>query len=45
MRQLADIRPDYHMVKNYKFMGRFDTLLLKDCSQPGHKTYPRGPGP
>jgi len=31
MRQLADIRPDYHMVKNYKFMGRFDTLLLKDA--------------
>src|SRR5262249_55694962 len=31
MRQLADVRPDYHMVKNYKFMGRFDTLLLKDA--------------
>jgi hypothetical protein len=31
MRQLADIRPDYHMVKNYKFMGRFDTLILKDA--------------
>jgi len=31
MRFLADIRPDYHMVKNYKFMGRFDTLLLKDA--------------
>ena len=31
MRQLADIRPDYHMVKNYKFMGRFDTLVLKDA--------------
>jgi len=31
MRQLADIRPDYHMVKNYKFMGRLDTLLLKDA--------------
>jgi hypothetical protein len=31
MRYLADIRPDYHMVKNYKFMGRFDTLLLKDA--------------
>ena len=31
LRQLADIRPDYHMVKNYKFMGRFDTLLLKDA--------------
>ena len=31
MRQLADIRPDYHMVKNYKFLGRFDTLVLKDA--------------
>src|SRR5215469_1871336 len=31
MRYLADIRPDYHMVKNYKFMGRFDTLILKDA--------------
>jgi len=31
MRQLADIRPDYHMVKNYKFMGRLDTLILKDA--------------
>src|SRR5271155_5206858 len=30
-RQLGDIRPDYHMVKNYKFLGRFDTLLLKDA--------------
>ena len=30
-RQLADIRPDYHMVKNYKFLGRFDTLLIKDA--------------
>ena len=29
-RQLADIRPDYHMIKNYKFLGRFDTLLIKD---------------
>jgi len=31
LRQLADIRPDYHMVKNYKFMGRLDTLILKDA--------------
>jgi hypothetical protein len=31
MRQLADIRPDYHMVKNYKLLGRFDTLLIKDA--------------
>src|SRR3984957_16443146 len=30
-RQLADIRPDYHMVKNYKLLGRFDTLLIKDA--------------
>jgi hypothetical protein len=30
-RQLADIRPDYHMVKNYKLLGRFDTLLVKDA--------------
>jgi hypothetical protein len=30
-RQLADVRPDYHMVKNYKFLGRFDTLLIKDA--------------
>lgn len=30
-RQLADIRPDYHMVKNYKFLGRLDTLVLKDA--------------
>jgi len=31
MRQLGDIRPDYHFVKNYKFLGRFDTLFLKDA--------------
>jgi len=31
MRQLADVRPDYHMVKNYKLLGRFDTLLVKDA--------------
>jgi hypothetical protein len=30
-RQLADIRPDYHMVKNYKFLGRLDTMVLKDA--------------
>ncbi|HEY6395370.1 MAG TPA: DUF1302 family protein, partial [Candidatus Binataceae bacterium] len=29
-RQLADIRPDYHMIKNYKFLGRFDTQIIKD---------------
>src|SRR5579862_3823368 len=31
MRQLADVRPDYHIVKNYKFLGRFDTLVLRDA--------------
>jgi hypothetical protein len=30
-RQLADVRPDYHMVKNYKLLGRFDTLIIKDA--------------
>ena len=30
-RQLADIRPDYHIVKNFSFLGRFDTLLLEDA--------------
>jgi hypothetical protein len=30
-RQLADVRPDYHMIKNYKLLGRFDTLLIKDA--------------
>jgi hypothetical protein len=30
-RNLADIRPDYHMIKNYKFLGRFDTLVIKDA--------------
>ncbi len=30
-RQFADIRPDYHIVKNYNLLGRFDTLLLKDA--------------
>ncbi len=29
-RQLADVRPDYHTVKNYKLLGRFDTLFIKD---------------
>jgi hypothetical protein len=31
MRQLADVRPDYHIIKNYKLLGRFDTLVLKDA--------------
>lgn len=30
-RNLADVRPDYHMIKNYKLLGRFDTLLIKDA--------------
>jgi hypothetical protein len=30
-RQLADVRPDYHVVKNYKMLGRFDTLVVKDA--------------
>jgi hypothetical protein len=30
-RQLADVRPDYHTVKNYKLLGRFDTLFIKDA--------------
>ena len=30
-RQLASIRTDYHIIKNYNFMGRFDTLILKDA--------------
>jgi len=31
MRQLADVRPDYHIIKNYKLLGRFDTIVLKDA--------------
>jgi hypothetical protein len=31
MRQLADIRPEYHMVKDYKFLGRLDTVFLRDA--------------
>jgi hypothetical protein len=30
-RQIADIRPDYHFVKNYNLLGRLDTLVLKDA--------------
>jgi hypothetical protein len=30
-RQVADLRPDYHTVKNYQLFGRFDTLLVKDA--------------
>lgn len=31
MRQLGDIRPEYHMVKDFKFLGRFDTMVLRDA--------------
>ncbi len=30
-RQVADIRPDYHIVKNYNLLGRIDTQVLKDA--------------
>src|SRR5271163_2361358 len=30
-RNLADVRPDYHTIKNYKMLGRFDTLFVKDA--------------
>jgi hypothetical protein len=30
-RQVADLRPDYHTVKNYQLFGRFDTLFIKDA--------------
>lgn len=30
-RNLADVRPDYHMIKNYKLLGRLDTLFIKDA--------------
>ena len=30
-RNLADVRPDYHMIKNYKLLGRLDTLYIKDA--------------
>jgi hypothetical protein len=29
-RQVADLRPDYHAIKNYQLFGRFDTLFIKD---------------
>lgn len=31
-RQVADIRPGYHLVKNYNMLGRFDTFFIKDAS-------------
>lgn len=30
-RQVADLRPDYHIVKNYNFLGRLDTIFVKDA--------------
>jgi hypothetical protein len=30
-RQILTLRPDYHIVKNYKLLGRFDTVILKDA--------------
>jgi hypothetical protein len=30
-RQIASLRPDYHIVKNYKLLGRFNTMILKDA--------------
>ena len=30
-RQLGSVRPDYHFVKNYRLLGRFDTLIVKDA--------------
>lgn len=30
-RQLGDVRPQYHTVKNFKFLGRFDTAILRDA--------------
>src|SRR5438105_9304539 len=30
-RQVADIRPNYRIVKNFNFLGRFDTLFIKNA--------------
>ncbi len=30
-RQVADLRPDYHAVKNYNLLGRWDTYVIKDA--------------
>jgi len=30
-RTLGDLRPNYHVVKNYNLFGRLDTLVLKDA--------------
>ena len=37
MRQLGDIRPEYHMVKDFKFLGRFDTMVLRDAGTTGDR--------
>jgi Protein of unknown function (DUF1302) len=31
MRQLAELRAQYHLVKNYKLFGRLDTQILRDA--------------
>jgi len=31
-RSLADLRLDYHTIKNYNLFGRFDTLFIKDAN-------------
>jgi len=30
-RQIADVRPDYHLVKNHRLLGRLDIPLLQDA--------------
>jgi hypothetical protein len=30
-KMVADVRPDYHLVKNYSFLGRGDTVFIKDA--------------
>jgi hypothetical protein len=30
-RQIIALRPEFHMVKNYKLLGRFNTLIMKDA--------------
>src|SRR6266849_3319000 len=30
-KQEVDLRPDYHFIKNYNFLGRLDTLFVKEA--------------
>jgi hypothetical protein len=30
-RQEIDLRPDYHFIKNYNFLGRLDTVFIKEA--------------